>query len=156
MIQMDLFSHVYRWKLQRVSLVVYAVGFLCVLFCIGSCSADWTATQWNEKGKQYYTNGDYDSAIFAFLKSIDIDPIVALVWNNLGITYEAKKMQTESTLAFKRALELGDCYNAGCCKNQNIYHMEAQSGSSSDNKDIVVAGNRDSSHFNGYSVFSSY
>ncbi len=139
-----------QWRFIVICLTV----FLCILLCMSSCSADWTATQWNEKGKQYYSNGDYDSAIFAFLRSIDIDPIVPYVWNNLGVAYEAKKMINDSSLAFKRALELGDGFGNGCCNSRYTYHMEPQSGSSSDNKDIVVAGNRDISQYNGYSVYT--
>ena len=106
-----------------VRFVAYTIIILCLLLCIGSCSTQWTAIQWNEKGRQYYTNGDYDSAIFAFLKSIAIDPIVASVWNNLGVTYETKKMQNESSMAFKRARELSGGCDPGCCNSRYVYHM---------------------------------
>lgn len=104
-------------------LITITLVLLVLMFCTSSCSAEWTATQWNVKGQDYYTNGDYNAAIFAFMKSIDIDPIVASVWNNLGVTYEAKKMNNESIMAFRRALELNGGHDNGWCNPGYVYHM---------------------------------
>ena len=45
------------------------------------------ASQWFEKGKNYYLNKEYDNAIEAFTKAIALDPNYAHAYNNRGNAY---------------------------------------------------------------------
>ena len=152
---MSMFFKSPRYMHQSFRFAAGIIIIISILLCTNSCSADWTATQWNERGKQYYTNGDYDSAIFAFLRSIAIDPIVATVWSNLGVAYEAKNMVNESQLAFRRSQGLMGRHDTGCCCSGIGYHMETGSGDSSGKPDTIVARTKDIAHYNGYSVYPS-
>lgn len=64
---------------------------------------NFTATMWNEKGFEFYGNGDFKGALDCFNKTIKINPNYAAAWNGLGCiaNYEGN---------FDRAVEY--CYKS--------------------------------------------
>ncbi len=59
------------------------------------------ATEWNDKGVDYYRNSNYSAAITAFRRSLDIDDD-AVVWRNLGRACEANGDYTAAKAAYRK------------------------------------------------------
>jgi tetratricopeptide (TPR) repeat protein len=61
---------------------------------------------WKEKGNEYFTKGDYDSALKCYRQAIEIDPNCVSGWNNYGLTLLKLGGIDEATAAKKKADEL--------------------------------------------------
>jgi tetratricopeptide (TPR) repeat protein len=70
------------------------------------------ADAYNNRGNAYYRKRQHDYAILDFTKAIEINPGHATAYNNRGFVYLIKLMDKNRGCAdWKRACELGDCYN---------------------------------------------
>ena len=82
---------------------------------IGHCLSDnpmctvkqTTATKWNNKGWKILFLGDYEEAIRAFDKAIEIDPYLAGAWYNKGLALKLIGRTAEANAAFAEANKLG-------------------------------------------------
>jgi len=61
---------------------------------------------WNELGNIYFNNGNYDDAVIAYSKSIELDRWFAWPYSNLALTYVQKSRFAEAILLYQRSIEL--------------------------------------------------
>jgi len=61
---------------------------------------------YNLMGFCYFKIKDYDRAIECFVKAIEIDPLSAIDWANLGVNLKAKGEKEKAILILKKALSL--------------------------------------------------
>jgi tetratricopeptide (TPR) repeat protein len=54
---------------------------------------DWLAGVWNALGIAYGKKGEYDRAIEAFCKALELKPDLHEAWNNLGVVYLAISLE---------------------------------------------------------------
>lgn len=67
---------------------------------------------YNNRGAVYMDKGEFDKAIADFNKAIEINPRLDHAYDNLGFIYMVKLGNKEKAcLNWKRACELGRCYN---------------------------------------------
>jgi Flp pilus assembly protein TadD/replication-associated recombination protein RarA len=67
---------------------------------------DWFAGVWNALGIAYSKKGEYDQAIEAFCKALELKPDLHEAWNNLGVAYDTKGEYDRAIEAYRKALEL--------------------------------------------------
>lgn len=65
------------------------------------------ALAWRSKGVAFGEQGNYDEALKAFDKAIEINPLDAKAWYNKGITLKSLGRTTEADAAIAKAKELG-------------------------------------------------
>jgi tetratricopeptide (TPR) repeat protein len=65
------------------------------------------AYSWNANGLVLDKQGEYDEALKAFNKAIELNPKYAEAWNNKGNALKSIGRTTETDAAFTRAKELG-------------------------------------------------
>jgi tetratricopeptide (TPR) repeat protein len=61
---------------------------------------------WNELGNVYFNNGEYDDAIIAYSKAIELDRWFAWPYSNLALAYVQKGRLAEAILLYQRSIEL--------------------------------------------------
>jgi tetratricopeptide (TPR) repeat protein len=66
-----------------------------------------TATKWNNKGWEIIFLAEYEEAIKAFEKAIEIDPHLADAWYNKGLALKLLGRLEEADAVFIKAKELG-------------------------------------------------
>jgi hypothetical protein len=71
-----------------------------------------SATAWKEKGNGFYKQKRYDDALRCYLQAVEIDPLYADAWYNLGITCKALGYYKESETCFKRAKNFNTLNNS--------------------------------------------
>jgi tetratricopeptide (TPR) repeat protein len=67
---------------------------------------DWLAGVWNALGIAYGKKGEYDRAIEAYRKALELKPDDHKAWYNLGLAYFAKGEHDLAIEAYRKALEL--------------------------------------------------
>jgi Flp pilus assembly protein TadD/DNA-binding MarR family transcriptional regulator/Cdc6-like AAA superfamily ATPase len=67
---------------------------------------DWFAGVWNALGIAYGKKGEYDRAIEAFCKALELKPDLHEAWYNLGVAYGMKREHDQAIEALHKALEL--------------------------------------------------
>jgi len=67
---------------------------------------DWLAGVWNALGIAYGKKGEYDRAIEALRKAMELKPALNEAWNNLGVAYGEKGEHDRAIEAFRKALDL--------------------------------------------------
>jgi tetratricopeptide (TPR) repeat protein len=67
---------------------------------------DWFAGGWNALGIAYGKKGEYDRAIEAFCKALELKPDLHEAWYNLGVAYGMKRELDQAIEALHKALEL--------------------------------------------------
>jgi len=82
-----------------------------------------TAIQWFNKGYDYDVKEDYDNAIFAYTKAIELNPQDADAYTNRGVVYDTQGKYDLAIMDYTKAIELnpqdGDTYfnKAIACEN---------------------------------------
>ncbi len=61
---------------------------------------------WNELGNVYFNRGEFDDAIIAYSKAIDLDRLFAWPYSNLALAYVQKGHLAEAMLLYQRSIEL--------------------------------------------------
>jgi len=69
-------------------------------------SQEYLAGAWNDLGVAYSKKGEYDRAIEAFRKALELKPDDHAAWYNLGLAYDMKGEYDRAIEAFRKALEL--------------------------------------------------
>jgi tetratricopeptide (TPR) repeat protein len=64
------------------------------------------AFAWNEKGNLHFQQGDYEHAIDAYSRAIEIDPALGWPYNNMALCYMAQGRHAEAVLLYKKSLEM--------------------------------------------------
>ncbi|MCA0932410.1 tetratricopeptide repeat protein [Lutimonas saemankumensis] len=59
-----------------------------------------------DDGMEYINQGDTENAILKFSKAVDIDPMFAFAWDNLGISYRKNKQYEQAINAYLKSLEI--------------------------------------------------
>jgi len=85
-----------------------------------------SATDWFYKGKQYYSNKDYDKTIEAYSSAIALDPNYAADYNNRGIAYQAKEQYDRAIEDYTRAIELDPNNDKAYDNRGNSYNKKGQ------------------------------
>lgn len=111
------FQFVYKRFLQ---MGVPAI-FIVLVVGIGSCPADRTPYEWNVLGESYYSDGNYDAAISAYLNAVSINPSLSEAWNNLGVVYEATGRYDDALQALNRAVSLNPRYSQAWNNLGDVY-----------------------------------
>jgi Flp pilus assembly protein TadD len=73
---------------------------LIIIFCLGFGCSHKTDNHYNKLGVNYFNNGQYDYAINAFIKAIQLNPSNAEVHFNLGRAYNRKGMDDKARAEF--------------------------------------------------------
>ena len=71
------------------------------------------------KGREFFFNKDYDSAIEQFTKVIEMDEKFAEAYTFRGNCYSALKKNDEAVKDFSKAIEI-DPYNRGAFSNRSL------------------------------------
>ena len=61
---------------------------------------------WNELGNIYFNNGQFDDAVIAYSKAIELDRWFAWPYSNLALTYVQRDRLSEAILLYQRSIEL--------------------------------------------------
>ncbi len=60
---------------------------------------------WVQLGNEYFDSDQYEKAIWAYRKSLDLEPNRADVWTDLGVMYRRSGKPQEALEAFDKAIE---------------------------------------------------
>ncbi len=66
------------------------------------------AYAWNEKGNVHFKQGEFEDAINAYNKAIQLDPGLGWSYSNLALTYLTQGQCAEAILLYKKSIELLD------------------------------------------------
>lgn len=100
-----------------------------------------TAIQWYQKGYDYQMNEkDYDNAIFAYNKAIELNPQLAEAYNNRGIIYNSKGQYDLAIIDYNKVIELNP-------QNAKTYYIKAL---------ICNLSERNSEAIEAYTLFLRY
>ena len=61
---------------------------------------------WTQLGNLYFDNNNYDRAIMAYKKSLELNPKNADVWTDMGVMYRRSRQPAEALKAFDKAIEI--------------------------------------------------
>jgi tetratricopeptide (TPR) repeat protein len=86
---------------SALSLIFSVLMVLCI-----SALGQNTANGWFEEGRAFYNQNNYDDAILAFDKALELDPQYIDAWKGKGSAYLHQQEYYEAILAFDKALEL--------------------------------------------------
>jgi tetratricopeptide (TPR) repeat protein len=107
---------------------------------------------WNKKGNIHFQNGEYDKAIAAYNKAIELDRSFGWPYNNLAHTYlilgkfpEAILLYKKSTTLLKNKEETAAAWNSlgNIHRHLNEYEMALSAYQKADEIDPQNAGKRD-------------
>ncbi len=91
---------------------MFRIAFLllsaAVLACIPLYAGD--SAEYNNRGIEYYMQGDYDSAVEHFTRAIDLGYSHAVVFNNLGTAYYGKGDYNKAVENFLKAVDRDPLY----------------------------------------------
>ena len=59
-----------------------------------------------EDGMEYLEDGDYNGALLKFKKAVNIDPMFAFAWDNLGVTYRKNNEFDKAIESYLKSLEI--------------------------------------------------
>ena len=96
-----------------------------------AASAD-AATEAYEKGKACLDKKDYDAAIVAFTRAIQLDPNNAKAYNRRGIAYEHKREHDKAIADYTEAIRLDPKYASA------YYHRGVACGEKGDNDKAIA------------------
>ena len=63
------------------------------------------AQYYNNRGAEFFRNGDTEQALVYFKKALSIDPDLSFAWSNLGVAYSKSQLWEESEKAYLLALK---------------------------------------------------
>lgn len=118
-----------RLLVSRRTVQVSAVSSLLLILLLsvtGISTADYIASDWNSLGESYYSSGDYDAAISAFMNAVAINPDYAEAWNNLGTAYDQAGRYNDAVLAFRRAVAINPGYAEAWNNLGNVYGKQGR------------------------------
>ncbi|PWR72099.1 tetratricopeptide repeat protein [Methanospirillum lacunae] len=98
-----------------------SLSLILILSGVGICAADTTSYDWNNQGESYYSSGDYDDAITAFMNAVTVNPNNAEAWNNLGNAYEQVGRYEDAVLAYQRAVAINPRFTEAWNNLGNVY-----------------------------------
>ena len=84
---------------------VFVITIISIFFWGGSILAQ-TAEEWFNKGMAFIELGQYQDAISAFDKAIEINPKYANAWNNKGVALGRLGRYKEAKVCYDKAKEL--------------------------------------------------
>jgi tetratricopeptide (TPR) repeat protein len=64
---------------------------------------------WNEKGNIHFNEGEFEKAIIAYNKAIQLEPSFGWPYSNLALTYLTQNQYTEAILLYQKSIDLLDC-----------------------------------------------
>ncbi len=79
---------------------------------------------YNKKGQEFYQQGDLESAIQYFYKSIALNKKNATAYNNLGMSYWQKNNIEEAIKNFKKAFSINSKYTQPLTNLANVYMQQ--------------------------------
>jgi hypothetical protein len=89
---------------------------------------DTSAAAWKDKGNGFYKQKRYNEALHCYLEAVEIDPLYADAWYNMGMTCKALGYQKESETCFERAKNFNSA-------NISAYSVSSRRQSSSDSEE---------------------
>nr|WP_319539563.1 tetratricopeptide repeat protein [uncultured Methanospirillum sp.] len=132
---------------------LFSLLLILLLASIGTCTAEYTASDWNSLGESYYSSGDYDAAISAFMNAVAINPDYAEAWNNLGTAYEQVGRYNDAVLAFRRAVAINPRYTEAWNNLGNVYEKQ---GRYEDARDAYQRATSLSTDYSGVPPFNQH
>ncbi len=92
--------------MRTTTLIVLTVALsLLNIGCDSTSSRD--AVFYNNRGLDYYNQGELDKAIGEFTKSIGLDPQLAVAYANRGFMFEELGNKVNAEVDYAKAKELG-------------------------------------------------
>jgi len=67
-----------------------------------------SASVWNEKGNAHFKRGEYEAAIQAYNKALQLDPGFGWPYSNLALTYLTQGQYAEAILLYQKSIDLLD------------------------------------------------
>jgi tetratricopeptide (TPR) repeat protein len=101
----------------------FSISLILIMSGVGICAADNTAYDWNNLGESYYSSGDYDDAITAFMNAVAVNPNYGEAWNNLGKAYEQVGRYQDAVLAYRRAVAINPRFTEAWNNLGNVYEI---------------------------------
>ena len=74
---------------------------------------DTGATAWKEKGNEYYKQKRYEEALRCYSEAVQLDPLYADAWHNMGMTCRTLGYTDEAVTCFERAKKYGPPAGSG-------------------------------------------
>src|SRR3972149_6953418 len=85
-----------------------------------------SAADWFKKGRQYWLNKEYDSAIEAFTSAIALNPNDADAYNGRGVAYNDKGQYDRAIEDYNKAIQLDPNYAYAYNNRGNAYNKKGQ------------------------------
>ncbi len=82
-----------------------------------------SATDWFEKGVNFYESGNYKEALDTFSKAIELNPKAAGGYRGRGVVYAGLKNYQQAINDFSKAIELGPKDDAGAYYGRGISYL---------------------------------
>lgn len=99
----------------RLSLKSSPFLLVCLFFLIVPCVRAQTAEKYLQSGNDFYKEDNFDQAIYAYTKAIDINPNLARAYNNRGVAYARENSMSRAiadfTMAIANNLNDAEAYN---------------------------------------------
>lgn len=93
---------------------------------IANNEQQFTSVQWFEKGYKYDRNGDYDNAIIAYSKTIELNPQSYFTFYNRGVVYSAKGQYDLAIADYSQSLAINPQYTEAYNNRGIAYAHKAQ------------------------------
>ena len=84
------------------------ITFLLCLLCISLFAQEETAQEYIDKGITYHDQGDYDKAIEAYKKALEIDPNSSIAYYEISFSYFGKQDYKKAEEYGKKSIALDD------------------------------------------------
>ena len=104
----------FRWwedcgleELIRMKKII-GIFILCIMFLllVTLVVTAKTAIEWNDEGFNLLFEGNYEEALEAFNKALEIDPVYTEAWNNKGMTLTGLGRYEEAIVCFNMSLAI--------------------------------------------------
>jgi len=97
------------------------------------------ANQWFEKGYDYDINKEYDNAIEAYTKAIQLDPNYAEAHYNRGLSYSSKGQYDKAVEDYSRAIIINPNYTDAYYRRGRTYYSKVQYDKAIDDFNKVIS-----------------
>ena len=86
-------------------LVLLILILICLVISSHITFAD-TSKEWVNKGKEFYSSGDYNKAIDAYTRALEINPTDAMIYSSRGLVHLESGNFYKAIIDFNNAIDL--------------------------------------------------
>ena len=134
-------------------LIIYILFFLIFLHAPVAASE---VMDWYYKGNIYYEQHQYNDALTAYNKAIELDPNFTYAWNGIGNVQDLSGRTDEALTAYNKAIELNPTYYQAWDNKGNVFNSLGQYGEAlaAFNKSLEINPNDDYAKASKNSILS--